>query len=578
MSRHHTSATAWSPARRFVAGAAAVPASIVWTHGLAAVLRHVGPDDAPLAAAALTVAAAVAGVVGAALLPRDRAEALAAVVGTIGALAIELNSPGSGAGALALLPVAVAATGLARWIGGRLPGSVDTATRFRPVVAAAWALVVVVAVVQVGRLATSMTDRRHGFVLTTEHPFWYMHECFGAYLYGAELAMRGEPNIYDTGHYRGLDRDAEPDSRLEGVTLDDPYQYPPQFLLLPRLALALTDDVATIRVVWFALQATLFAAVAVLLARWIGGPAGRLSVWLLPLVTASFPFLHNLQFGQFHLAAIVLAVAAMLLFERGRPAVGGALLAAAILAKVFPAVLLPLLLARGRLRALAWTAAFGLAITLAALAVVGPAPFEAFLAYQLPRLGDGSAFAFDEAWPELADLVIADNQGVFGLARKLGAAKPLAASVARIFGLGVVGVAALVGLRRRNGSRLAVGAGWLALLGLGSLSSPGAWGDYVPVTAVWLLSLLALPMMRSRSAAAVLGTAWLFQLFLVGTMPIGDWTPVRLMVPVSAIGATVLLALFLTTLALPASACGTAAASASSMADDREPERLRRAA
>jgi hypothetical protein len=138
-------------------------------------------------------------------------------------------------------------------------------------------------------------------------------------------------------------------------------------------------------------------------------------------------------------------------------------------------------------------------------------------------------------------------------------------------------VAALVGLQRSNGSRLAVGAGWLALLGLGSLASPGAWGDYVPVTAVWLLSLLAPLMTRSRKAAVALGVAWAFQLLLLGTMPIGDWAPLHLMVPVSAVGAAIMLALFAATLALPARLSG-AAPSKPAEASRQPSERLRRAA
>jgi hypothetical protein len=85
-------------------------------------------------------------------------------------------------------------------------------------------VIAVVAVVQIGRLAVSATDRQHGFVLTTEHPFWYRHGCFGAHLDGAGLALRGEPNVDRAGHHPGLDRDAEPQTRLDGVALDDPYQ------------------------------------------------------------------------------------------------------------------------------------------------------------------------------------------------------------------------------------------------------------------------------------------------------------------------------------------------------------------
>ena len=67
--------------------------------------------------------------------------------------------------------------------------------------------------------------------------------------------------------------------------------------------------------------------------------------------------------------------------------------------------------------------------------------------------------------------------------------------------------AAFVTLRRRAAPRIWWATTWLALLGLASLASPGAWGDYIPVTAVWLLSLLVETITTSRVAAAALGLA-----------------------------------------------------------------------
>ncbi len=565
---------ALSPPRRFVAGTAASIGAIVWGHGAAALLRLIYPGGAPVVAVELSVGAVVVAIVGTVLLPRRFAEAAAAAAGLAAAVVLEVVEPGSFAGAAALAPVGAAATVGARWLAGRLPRSIDRPGRL---MAAAWMLLAVVAVVQTGRQAAAMTDHDLGLFITTDHPFWFKHECIGAYLYGAEMAARGEPDLYDPAHYAGLNPDAQPDTALEGVALEDPYQYPPQFLLLPRLALALTHDVATIRVVWYAIQVSLFTAVAVLLALWIGGPGGRAALWLLPLVMVSFPFLHNFQFGQFHLPAVALAVASMLAVERRRPRLGGALLAAAILAKMFPAVLLPYLAIRRRFRALAWTAASGVLITAVALAVLGPAPFAAFTQEHLPRLADGSAFAFDEAWPELADLVVADNQGVFGLARKLGAGKITAAGVGRLFGLAVLTAAALAGLRRDRASRLRQGATWLALLGLASLASPGAWGDYVPVTAVWLLSLLAPAFRAGRASAALLGAAWASQGLLVGTMPLGSWMPIDLMVPVSAVGSALMLALFSVVLCSPRKLLEGADEAPGSVSPEVE-EGLRRAA
>ena len=537
----------WTPSRRFAAGTAAALAAIVWSHGLAALLRQIRPETpSPTAALGLSVAAVLVAAVGTWALPRRAAEAAAAGAGLLAAVVLELLAPGSFVGTAALVPVGALVTVGARWLTTRLPRSVD---RPRTLAAAAWVLLAVVAVVQTGRLATAMTDHGRGLVLSTDHPFWSKHECIGAYLLAADLSARGEPDVYDPVHYAGLNPDADPDTRLEGVALDDPYQYPPQFLLLPRLALALTDHVPTIRVVWYALQTTLFVAIAVLLALWVGGPNGRAALWLLPLVMTSFPALHNFQFGQLHLPAVALAVAAMLSFQRRHSAVGGALLAMAVLAKIFPVVLLPYLAVQRRFRELAWTAAFVAVISLVALAVLGSAPFVAFVDSHLPRLADGSAFAFDEAWPELADLVVADNQGVFGLARKVGLDKQSAGRLGRVFGLAVLAVAALAGRRRASSSRTARAATWLALLGLASLASPGAWGDYVPVTAVWLLSLLAPAMSRGRLPASLLGGAWLSQLLVLGTMPLGQWAPTHLMIAVSAAGVVVMLSLYGTALA-----------------------------
>jgi hypothetical protein len=103
-------------------------------------------------------------------------------------------------------------------------------------------LLAVLAVVQLGRLATHFSDPGSDWFLTTRHPFYAQHECANAYLYGAELSARGEPNVYDAAHYPGLNPAAQPNSVLSGMTADDPFQYPPPFLLLPRLALWASHD------------------------------------------------------------------------------------------------------------------------------------------------------------------------------------------------------------------------------------------------------------------------------------------------------------------------------------------------
>jgi hypothetical protein len=254
--------------------------------------------------------------------------------------------------------------------------------------------------------------------------------------------------------------------------------------------------------------------------------------------------LYDFQYGQFHLATIAVAMLALVAFEKERRALGGFLLSGAVMVKLFPVVLLLMLAARRQWRAVIWTVGWGAAITLLAVVVLGLTPFTAFFSHQLPQLASGSAFAFDEVWPDMADLVIADNQGVFGLAVKLGLPKSVAATVSRGFGLLVLALAFLVGRQLRDATRWTEAVVALGLLGLGSLTSNGAWGDYVPTTAIWLLALVAAPIkVRARWAIPVAAIA-VFQYFLIGTMPVGEWFEPRILIPASVIGVLGLLVLF----------------------------------
>ncbi len=324
---------------------------------------------------------------------------IGAAVGVAGAIILKLWSGVFDADAAALLVVTPTAFATERWLADWLPETLDGTLRRRPLRSGLWGTMGLVAVVQIARLSTYIADPNFNWWLTTDHPFWARHACMTAYVYGAELQMRGELNLYHAEHYPGLCREAEPHTCVAGLTVEDPYQYPPQFLLLPRLALALTHDFETIQITWFVIQVLGFAAAGLMLARRVGGAAGATITLLMPLVYASIPALYNFQYGQFHLPTIVLAVLGMLAVESRRNVLGGGLLAAAILAKIFPAFLIVPLVLRGRWKAVGWTVAFGCGITLLALVVLGPTPFEAFWHYHLPRLQSGAAFAFEDAWP-----------------------------------------------------------------------------------------------------------------------------------------------------------------------------------
>jgi hypothetical protein len=535
--------------RHVVAGTAAVIASIVWTHALAGVLRHLGPEGAPLAALPLTLAAAVAVVLGVFTWSSRRSLVVVAAAAAIAIVSLQAAFPGSWSAALALGLSTTAASELGRVFARRLPPAVDAIFARR-----SWAVLFLVlsaiAIVQVGRLSTFMTDPDSDWFLSTRHPFWAKHECLPAYLYGAELNERGAENVYDPDHYPALNPAAEAATSLAGMAPEDPYQYAPQFLLFPRLAIAVIRDYPTIRAVWFGLQTTLLLVVAGWLTVWVGGRRGLLAGLSLPLVLSAFPTLHALQYGQFHLAAVALGVAAMLAFAAHRRALGGALLATATLSKLFPGLLLIVLVAQRRWRDLAWAGAFMLALTIAAWAVLGPAPFVAFVDYHLPRLSSGGAFAFGEVWPEIRTLIIADNQGAYGLVEKLGEMgvpgidRTAAARVGKLFGLAVAGLAALFAFRSAAAPRDLRAAGWLAILGLGSMASAGAFGDYVPLTAVWMMTVLTSRVADRRWLLVPFAIAGLFQYFILGTTPIGEWSPPEVMIPLSAAGVVLALGLY----------------------------------
>ena len=132
----------------------------------------------------------------------------------------------------------------------------------------------------------------------------------------------------------------------------------------------MTSSFETIRAAWFVLQALALLAGGVWLAGWIGGREGRIVALLIPLVLMSIPTTLNLQFGQFHAMVFLLAIGGLVAFEQERPVLGGALLAFAIAAKMFPAVLLFGLAARRRWRDVWWTLACGSCLSVVALMVL----------------------------------------------------------------------------------------------------------------------------------------------------------------------------------------------------------------
>jgi hypothetical protein len=407
--------------------------------------------------------------------------------------------------------ISMGAIALARRLEPRLPGSLDGAARRHPIRAGLWGLSALLALIQLGRLGAFMANPANTFGSAFPDPFVTSHMCMSAYLQAGALSRDGDPNIYDEHHWPAFtlkagEKSAGASSQVAelGPFIQDPYEYPPPFLLLPRMALAFTNHFLIIRAVWFAIQTVAFLVVALALARSIGGSEGVIVGMLVPVLVASIPLLVNLQWGQAHILTFMLSMGAFVAFQRGRAPLGGLLLGAATVFKLFPGLLLLYLLLRRRFREAAWTLAACAVITLLALVVLGPAPFVAFVDYQLPRIGSGEAFSFfRREW-----FFISRNLGVSGMVFKLGVLGVPGMTVGLAGAIGWIYTLLLTGLVLRAARQPDRGSFdeallWMGLLCLGSLRSPLAPGVYVSIGAVWLLTLFAARFHRPRDIAFV---------------------------------------------------------------------------
>lgn len=406
-----------------------------------------------------------------------------------------------------------------------LPEWLDGSARAHPIRATLFSLMALLTIVQIARLSTHKSDPTTSWWILTADEAFTEHECGTAYFHAVELHDRGEQNIYLADHYPILNRNISPHTEIEGLRVEDAYQYPPQFLLLPKLILTITHHYPTIRIIWFSLQFIGIVAVFLILAHWVGGITGRWMAMLAPLVIVSPSALYAYQYTQFHFIAIALAIAGMLAFEKKRNALGGALLAFAILGKIFPGFLLILLLIEKRWKPLIWTALFGIAFTLTTLAIFGSVPFSAFISYQLPRLQSFAAFAFLDTWPEMRFMLISLNFSPYGQIVRLGEMGIPGMTTTVASGLNSLSTLILIGLAifasRHLRSRVNRVQIWLAIVGFASMMSPAAWADYIHLPALWLLTTFAAESKDNRKLAVWLGVCWIFFYFQVGTVPLG---------------------------------------------------------
>jgi hypothetical protein len=176
------------------------------------------------------------------------------------------------------------------------------------------------------------------------------------------------------------------------------------------------------QLVWLIFQASVLILALVLVGWHLGGKAGSRFVLMAPLLYVSLSSQLTLHIGNFQTAAIALAMIAAVAMARGRQALGAGILSFVVLAKLFPGVVLIALAARRQWRPLVLTLV-GMAGWIGlALLVFGPAPFRAFLTFQVPRVATGEAF------PQLAvPFARAINHAVQGLPARRGSSAGSAA-------------------------------------------------------------------------------------------------------------------------------------------------------
>lgn len=398
-----------------------------------------------------------------------------------------------------------------------IPGELPSAGGGKRILLGAWAVLSLIAAYQLAGLSVFMLDSTKQAYAVNPHlrpladpdlskPFFLRHNCFTSYVIGAYLAGQGADNIYDKNHYRDTEEPTAIHDTIGERHTIDVYQYPPPFLVLPKLLLTTGGDFFEMRAYWYALNVLVIIVTVGALVLWIGRREFNVYWLALPMVFLT-PNMHGtLQIGNAHFLIICLALLGMLAFEKKINWLGGVLLGLAIVSKIFPAVLLAYLLVRRAWRPVAWTLAGMAGLAVAVLLIFGEQPYRAFLEYQLPRLANGDAFWF--ARENIR--AILGNLSVMGVVYKLhtldlsAQLDPawLSSALMWLFSAVLVMVIAATGWRdyRRGNAlnraplqpfeRLDLARIWVVLLILGQLRSPFLPFVYGGIAIVLLIALL----------------------------------------------------------------------------------------
>lgn len=202
---------------------------------------------------------------------------------------------------------------------------------------------------------------------------------FASYYYAVQVAADGG----DPYAKRDLSQRAREDGTRKGGV--HPFFYPPPYLLCFAWALPLELEQAFH--LWFWLEHLFLLAVLLALWRWHPQPAMALA---LGVMAASFsPIPDNDWMGQANLFVLACVVPGLLLVERGRWQVGGALVGLGCMLKMSPALLVAWWLLQGRWRPVVAAVVAAVALSLLSLPLVDLGTQWRFYTEVLPGFGSG---------------------------------------------------------------------------------------------------------------------------------------------------------------------------------------------
>lgn len=204
---------------------------------------------------------------------------------------------------------------------------------------------------------------------------------YATYHYAVQVAFAGE----DPYARANLHRAAQRDGTRRSVY---PYLYPPPFLLAASWTSWL--PLKTGYLSWFWLNELALAVAAAALSRWWGRREPDMVLGIVGAIALATAFPSNLVMGQANLIVLALTIVGLWQADRGRWALGGALVGLAVALKLSPAVVVAWWLLRGRWPQVVVALAAGLTAMGVSTLVFGVNPLFSFVTEVLPSLSSGA--------------------------------------------------------------------------------------------------------------------------------------------------------------------------------------------